>query len=237
MRLAIVTCLWQRAVLERFTLEYWSRLTVPGIELEIVAVGSEGDASRSRCPQEAIYTETDNLPLGRKHNVGLATACLVDPDAVMTLNSDNLINADAISHICRSLKDADWVQPHGVYMWDVLTDRLMYAYFDTGAGRVYSRRLLDRLEWELWPDEANVKLDGQAQDRIIQARGRRYEAEPGGAILDIKTATNMWTWDDINAILQPAPIDTTATDLLRESFGIERSQMPAFALAPDQVYI
>jgi hypothetical protein len=225
MDIAVLTTVWQRHALERLILAYYATLRVPGHRLRLVVVGSEGLASIAIAPCDALYVESPNQPLGAKWNVGLLACQLLDVDAVMVTGSDDIINARAIEVLMEGLRGVDWVQPDGAWMWDMETDRHAWMRFDPGAGRIYSRKLLERIGWRLWDEEATVKLDGSALDTLIKARARRREVESlhrqGGVILDIKTGTNLWSYDMMAGLLEPPKPRETIDEILQKC-GLSR---------------
>lgn len=220
MDIACVTAIWKRRDLERRVLEYWRKLRVDGINFKLVVVGSEGYASMAITPCDATYVEAPNTPLSMKWNYGIQAARLLDVDAVLTFGSDNIINARAIELLVDGLKGVEWVQPDGCWMWDLKTDRTMFCPMDTGHGRIYSARLLDRMGWTLWADEANVKLDSKAVENLIRYRARKREVlkmyERGGVVLDIKSGVNIWSYDEMEALIEPEETDVSADELLAQ---------------------
>ena len=220
MEVAIVTAVWKRHPLERLTLQYWHDIKVPGHRFRQVVVGSEGLASMAIAPCDALYIEAPNSPLSRKWDYGIMAARLLDVDAVMLVNSDGILNVRAIELLLDGLKGADWSQPDGVWMWDARTNRLKWFEMDTGSGRVFSRDLLSRMDWKVWNCDANMKLDGRAMDQLIQHRARRHEVRNlrklGGVVLDIKTGINLWSYDEMDALLEPQESDETIEGLLAQ---------------------
>ena len=219
MDIAVVTTVWKRHALERLTLAYFSQLQVPGHRLHLVVVGSEGLASQAIAPCSALYVEHENLPISRKWNAGIMACRSLDVDAVLLTNSDGLINARAIELLLAGLVDgAEWVQPEGVWMWDLATDKLAWFRMDTGTGRIYSKRLLDRIGWQVWADDASIKLDSKALENMIRYRARKREVlnlyRQGGIILDIKSGVNLWSFEEMDALLEPDPTTVTPDELL-----------------------
>ena len=58
------------------------------IDLELIAVGSEGDKSQQLCENHGFaYVEHDNMPLNRKYNAASRLAQESNPDAVYRIDS------------------------------------------------------------------------------------------------------------------------------------------------------
>lgn len=165
-------------------MRYYSEV---GIGSERVAVRSPGD------PQEEVegwkYVECDNQPLGRKWNTGLQS--FTDVDAVMIVGSDDFIPLSYVeTAIERIKKGADVVQGKGLYIHQ--DGKLHWCYPGApGAGRVISRRILERADWRLWEDGMERFLDSSAQTVLQKCRARRIRLE-NAPILDVKTDVNLW---------------------------------------------
>ena len=63
------------------------------LNLELVAVGSEGDKSKNICEESGFnYFEYENQPMSEKWNFGLQMTKKFNPDAVIIIGSDDLID-------------------------------------------------------------------------------------------------------------------------------------------------
>jgi len=142
------------------------------------------------------------------HDVGIQHC-----DAMMTLGSDDFF-CKKYFHAALAMVDPTTpmcVGPDAVYMFN--TGRCELGLWQgpmigsngedmpAGAGRIYNRRLLDAVEWKLWPDEANIGLDTMASKRLAQVG---YSAkcinmkEIGGVVLDIKSGNNIHPISEFN---------------------------------------
>lgn len=155
-KLCLVIPIWQRPALTNHLLTYYHALFVPGIDLEIVVVGSEGDVSR-RIARGLNYLEVENEPLDAKYDAGIEFCRRFDPDAVCLVGSDDFITEPYFSWGMEQLHTKyDMVGLLDFYLVDIPTSRVFYwggyhgsrAGETIAAGRMYSRRLLDRLDWK-----------------------------------------------------------------------------------------
>ncbi|HUS39200.1 MAG TPA: hypothetical protein VMX74_07100, partial [Pirellulales bacterium] len=180
--------------------------------------------------------QIDNDPLGLKHNTTLRICRPLRPDAVMVINSDTIVQPRLIENTVRELQNgALWTQPKELYFWHPESGRVSKAAQNsvTGAARAYSSRLLELMNWKLWDDDAEYKLDGNALKNIENlcrstrtvfgdaSKGHYHmlgAREVEGAVLDIKTDVNMWPYDDAKAITRAQDVDPS----ILESFEIER---------------
>jgi len=219
-RLAIMTTTWKRPELTAAVLRWWDEIRRKGVDLHWVAVGDH----MAHGNQGSSYP-ADNNPLGAKHNLGLSVCRHRKPDAVMVIGSDDIVEPELVRLSCEAIRaGAMWTQPRDLYFYHPETGRAAKPSQTqlTGAGRVYSVRLLDMLDWRLWPDDATSKLDGKAEQTIRdEMRARKVawgdvDDGPLGvwgckviprAVLDIKTDVNMWDFDEAVAITSASEIE------------------------------
>jgi hypothetical protein len=206
MRLGLLTTIWQRPELTRLFLSYYARLDVPGIDLVPVAVYSPEDDTRwlrdslpwPPHPNPWTFTPAPNDPLGAKWNTGVRFLLTRDVDAVMVVGSDDLLSASYFELAAEMLsKRWDYLYPQDFYVYDAPSRRLAYCeHLYAGAGRVLSRRVLDRLGWQPWAPALNRYLDGSLHENALGAASRAYVVRDmrgrGLAGVDVKTEGNMW---------------------------------------------
>ena len=101
-RITLITAVWKRHELTGLVLNRFrniKRELSDTIDLELIAVGSEGDASRQLCENHGFtYVEQDNMPLNRKYNAASRLAQESNPDAVYRIDSDDWITSAAITN-------------------------------------------------------------------------------------------------------------------------------------------
>jgi hypothetical protein len=217
--IVVLTCVYQRRELAEIVLRTYQRLAqrLKGdVTLQLLAIGSEGDASRELCERSGFdYIEYANSPLTHKWNHGVRASRRYDPDALVIVGSDDLISEDLIRVYAEKLKDGhDFLGLTDFYFFDIATSRLGYwpgyeatdperAHEPVGCGRCFSRRLLEQTDWNLWPEEPRL-------DREIDKLAREYLAsrgfEPvswkladiGASAVDMKSITNINAFDEID---------------------------------------
>lgn len=152
---------------------------------------------------------TKNEQIGRKHNELLEHAMNDDWAYMMQLGSDDLIT------------DAGWLRLaacmienrmacgfKAVHYWKYNTTELKYYSGNLifGAGRCLRRDVIENtLEvfGKLWPDHQMRGLDGASASRFSRAcqikKGHPLKiiGIPSANVIDIKTATNINTWDRV----------------------------------------
>lgn len=110
-----------------------------------------------------------NFPLSNKFNTGLEAFRQFDPEYVIVLGSDDFIDYETLRKLIRvmELSKADLIGITDAYMFDLSTNGLYYfsGYCNhrkgetVGAGRCFSRRILQELDYNLWKDGINCGLD------------------------------------------------------------------------------
>jgi len=180
-RLCFLTCLWQRPELSRLVMEYYRHIAdhIGDIDVELVAVGSEGEVSREIVESQGFhYFEHPNAPLSNKWEFGLRQTRALDPDGVVLLGSDDLFCPQTIRRYAECLRRRDlFVGYMECYFLHLESSHLFkwlgYAgpkwrarrMADTiGMGRMLARPLLEKLDFSLWDGiRANRNLDHLAQ--------------------------------------------------------------------------
>lgn len=211
-RLVLLTCVWQRPELSRIVLGAYRRIqrSLAGqIDLKLLAVGSEGDDSRRLCEGEAFdYLEHPNTPLSHKWNAGVQAARSYDPDGIVFAGSDDLLSSGLFKTYTEKLSAGfDFFGLSDLYFFDAQSSQLRYwgGYARTrperrgepiGCGRCFSRDLLERTGWNLWPGEPgyNSLLDSVTLDYVrkegFSPASWKLDALDARAV-DIKTDTNI----------------------------------------------
>lgn len=206
MRIGLLTTLWKREGIENIVLRHYSNLEIPGVELVRLAVGSEGADSLLRAAQnDWHYIAARNRPLSNKHNKGMEWFRDQGVSAVIVIGSDDLMTADTIRYmIDRYRGDADVVVMEDLYYLSSDADRLFYdVRAHPGAGTIYGSKVLDKLNWQLWPADEERRLDGKAMNRVHRiAYGHpvRYVENcrnKGLMLCSLKSDTNMWSISDL----------------------------------------
>lgn len=202
MKLVVVTCLWKRPVIADRVLARLAsakKNLESEVDLDLVAVGSEGEASAELARRNGFhYVEFANKPLGAKWNRGAAEARKLGADAIVIVGSDDWLSDGILRYHNEHLQ-------RGV---ELLTFRDTFIVCEkmqncrryagpTAVGRSVHKSLLDQLDWELWKPESNSRLDAWMDTRLkklsVNWHWRRCMSEvEGGAIMSMKSETNIW---------------------------------------------
>ena len=196
---ALITAVWKRHELTALVLNRFRNIKdelAGTIDVKLIAVGSEGDASRQLCENHGFaYVEQDNMPLNRKYNAASRLAQESNPDAVYRIDSDDWITSSAITNSLKKIDNGHLaVGLLDLYFLDLVSFKLGrwagYGFFNNkkrmwawrnrgktvGVGRCFSRELMDELGWEIWDQEPELSkwLDTNCDERLKE-RGHKIK--------------------------------------------------------------
>jgi len=166
MNIVLVTALWRRPELAKIVLEYY-RKTFPNIQ--IIAVVTDNDLQFNVDGVE--FVEAPNDPLAQKFNKVFESAKKHHPDAVILTGSsdilsERLINYYKLNYNSRSqyvlgLEDFYFyslAQRKSIHWHGFMQGK--FGHLPIGAGRIFSRSILDKLKWKPYGDlKLNRGLD------------------------------------------------------------------------------
>lgn len=171
MKIAIVTCLWKRDELTKSVLQYYEN-TFKEIDINFLACYSKGE-SLSDYIFDWQFVEYPNEPLSQKFNFAFESARQFNPDAVILIGSADLLSKELIEYYQKNYSsDADYVLGlKDLYLYEISSRRTMFwhgfpaAYADqpVGGGRIFSRKVLDIMNWRPYGDmQLNRGLDNNS---------------------------------------------------------------------------
>ena len=219
MKIGLLTAIWGRPRLTELVLRYYEQFDICR-----QLVGSVEDHLENHDFSIAKWENVfyPNSPLSDKWQCGL-NAVNRDVDAVIIVGSDDLITPGYIE-ACKYLlkRGAEYIYMDGAYFYNAETGKMIWGNAERlGLGRCISRSLLDRMNWKLWPDGLENGLDGAMWERvqqttepkIVQLKDCKKEGLVG---MDIKTGSNLWSFDHIKENLIHHEVD--AGKVLRKYF-------------------
>ncbi len=214
--ISLVTAVWGRPSLTKYALRYYQRLRneLDGLlELRLLAVGSEGEQSRTLCIRQGFeYIEYPNRPLNYKWNAVVRAARSHDTDAVVIVGSDDIVSSNYFSAISSRMKPGgtEVIALDDLYFLDLQRCRLAYwrNYPDgmessaVGLGRFFPRAVLDALDWAPWSVDTprNSGLDGSCTRKLaaMDIGFDTYSMEQLDVIaVDLKGCGNVNSWDSL----------------------------------------
>lgn len=201
-RIGVSVPVWKRQQLTYAVARYWDRMDVDGVEFDFVAVVSRDEDER--IIKAATYWETvlsPNRPLSQKHTDGVRHFRDRDVDAVMHLNSDDIITPSYFEIVRRAVDIGfDAVRLTDYVFYDIPTGRCARCVPALpGSGVVMTRDLLGRIKWEPWPKPANKMLDTMLFRTLKDASASVHMVEHSPDVQNVgfKSVDNIWAFDDI----------------------------------------
>lgn len=207
MKVAIVTCLWQRPEITDVVQDYYANYFD---DCTLIAAKTEGDPQPVNTAWHYCYAE--NKPLAQKFNAAFLEARKHSPDIVVLIGSDDLISYSLIEYYKRvySPNDTYLLGLKDLFYHDIRTRRTIhwhglpsrYKSMPIGCGRVFSRNILDRMGWmPLGPKaKANMGMDTNSTD-YMKALSIRFKSvtmkEAGAVCVDLKSGVSMHSFDKI----------------------------------------
>ena len=173
---------------------------IKSLGLDMFAIVSE-DWAEDLCKEYgADYIWTDNIPVGRKYNTGLAAVLDRDYDYLMTFNSDTLINPKLLD-VYEYYMNAgiDLIGVDKVYfVEDGKAKFVDYKLQIIGAGRMISfkslRKIARRIKVRFLNSIAGSLNGNAGEERYINRGQARMGAKAG--FLEILDDARVMLWDD-----------------------------------------
>lgn len=204
-KVAIVTAVWKRPeVFELFAKGIRELINNSDVDIEVIVAGSEGPESREMVKKHGfIYVEMPNEPLASKVNQPVLIAGQLNVDYVLCVGSDDIITPGLMKVYESYMRSGvDYIAVTDFYFYDLVSKKAAYwgGYTDkrkghtAGAGRLISRRLMDKWNWRPWEVKDSKVLDNSMQNKLKTTP--HTEAifslkEKNVFAIDIKSETNM----------------------------------------------
>ena len=148
----------------------------------------------------------DEMTLGAKWQMGVEFASQQIPDAIMIVGSGNWFTNGWVKTLYPYLDDYDMVGSEAMYVYQIREkDRVLIHWggYHTsrkgdmlGAGRLVSRRILDRADWQIYNVNQEQGLD-RSMTNILRRHGAKTLTLPQGDEMILKVGS--WKWKNINS--------------------------------------
>lgn len=197
MKITLITGVWKRQ--EVFELFAKGVKALP-IELRVIVAGSEGESSRRMVEAHGFeYIETPNSPLSNKMNATSLAA--KGSDYVICMGSDDIIHPKLMEQYLVWMQQGyDFIGSTDYYFYDLENNKALYwgGYIDkkrkgetVGAGRIFSKKLMNDCNWMLWADGVDGGLDSTSKVNI-KGKVKTFSLRSLGLFaVDLKSSTNI----------------------------------------------
>lgn len=179
-----------------------------GIHMDVVVVCDTVEEFAKAYESYAIPVHIgDRVTLGEKWQYGVDFARKADPDAIMIVGSGNWFTNGWAKTLFPYLDDYDMVGSEAMYVYQIRqNDQIMIHWngYHTnsrkgdmlGAGRLISRRMLDKVDWQIYDTNLNSGLD-RSIDRRLRRQGAKTLTLPAGEEYILKVGS--YKWKNINS--------------------------------------
>lgn len=192
MTIALITTTWGRPDLTELFFRYHQSMRTGHLSVVRFAAISPEDPACSRLVASASAhgfqpVMVPNEPLAEKHNTVLRAAKSCNPDAVLTVGSDDFFGLRFLRMSASALKSADACSPSVIHFYDIPSHRVIRRPLPGTGIRMFSRAAVDRMEWRLWEAHDKAKAMDSAMDARIGGRLTTAQIDhPWAPVLDIK---------------------------------------------------
>lgn len=204
MNAACVLAVFERYEITKLTLQVIRDQTINTTPVVIGSTDKDKVNAKGLCE----YSQCQNNPLSGKYRLGYKESKKLNPDYVMTGGSDSWVSSTWLECMTEHASKNGLVGADEWYICYLGFDRIMIRRMSypkcrgkiMGNGRVYSKELLEKMNWDVYPPNVNRSLDALARQR---AKGfgatpctiKLTHLESNGAVpLSIKGR-----WDAINS--------------------------------------
>lgn len=168
--------------------------------VEVICVG-DGLKEKAICIEAgARWVEHANKPLGAKWNAGFMAARALGPDAVLYVGSSDWLSSNWITTMKPYLDQHQMVGVPGMHLIDIGT-QLRCCYWPgyngsrkdetIGIGRMLSRKLLDKIDWQPFDSTKDSSLDRSMKDKAKAVGVSDYHVNDD-RIKCVSISTNRW---------------------------------------------
>ena len=157
------------------------------------------------------YAQYQNNPLSFKWNMAIQLLREVDFDAVILLGSDDYIDENFLKYVQNNISKYDMIGFSDIYFQE---DGQLYYWRGyenhrkgepCGAGKVYSREFLEKINFNLFPMSRNRSLDGMSWN-IVKSNTTKIHItsikEHGLILVDIKDGEGLTSLSQFNHLVK-----------------------------------
>ena len=192
-----------RSAITTETVRMLQKQTLP---IEVLMVGDSVCEKEIADKTGCIYLEHQNKPLGKKWQAGVDYARTLTPDAVMICGSDSWLSPRWVEVATPHLYGHnDLVGINTFYACKIYPNKkvqiIRRAYKDDrvgkpmGSGRIFSKSILEQLNWCIFPVRKNVGMDSFSVRKIKKHEGIIKIVN----LDDMKILAIKSTWDSISS--------------------------------------
>jgi len=140
------------------------------VAIKIIVVGSLPSDKIVAENNKVFYIESPNNPLSLKWQLGVNEARKLNPSHLMICGSDVWLSSNWVKNSIPFFKDFNITGKNSFYTCSILPNEKIQIIHrgykkrrrnnPVGSGRIYSKKILDQINWGLYEGRLNKGLDG-----------------------------------------------------------------------------
>jgi hypothetical protein len=195
---AVIIPFFQRPEITELCFKHIARQRDEMQFFDVIACGSEGQKSRELAEKYAItYYDYINAPVSEKNNYLLSKT--KGYEGVILLGSDDFLTTEQLKHYQTLDTSKSCVYGFDTVIFYDVSSCSTYKYvqenYTVGAGRMFTKTLLEACDYSLWNKRANRGLDYIASQTVLK---HGIEIKIQGEVLDVKHEKNITSHEIIN---------------------------------------
>lgn len=200
-----VVCVMPTHRRESITTETLKMLKNQTMLIEILVVGDSDTEKKVAQNCGCHYIEHENKPLSKKWQAGIAAAKKMNPDAIMICGSDSWITPKWCEIVFPYTRVHDLVGINNFYACRAYPKKKVNiihreykghrSNLPVGSGRMFSKRILEKVDWVIYPGSKNKALDSQSYRTIMKHKAKILTLPDK----ELKVLAIKSTWDSLNS--------------------------------------
>ena len=177
------------------------------VDMRVVVICDTQEELRLSFADRTLCRTRSSEPLGAKWQRGVEAAMVFEPDAIMIVGSGNWFTNGWVKTLFPYLDDYDMVGSEAMYVYQIRQNDQVMIHWNgyhnnarkgdmLGAGRLISRRMLDKADWQIYNTSLNHGLDG-SMSKILRLHGAKTLTLPAGDEYILKVGS--YKWKNINS--------------------------------------
>lgn len=195
MKFAVITANYKRPKIFALWCASMDRLRKDCGDFPVIV--TSGAEDKKICENHGIYHITlPNIPVTKKFRTSLLTAKGLDVDYVMVVGSDDIISTETMKVFISKMEEGyDLITLHDIYFYANFAqyDNILVHYTtekQMGLCRTVNKRVLDSVDWNMWPQYRNKGLDFLAR-KTIEPKVKTHCIIDNAKVFDVKSELNI----------------------------------------------
>jgi hypothetical protein len=172
---------------------------------KVICIG--GEEEKEACVKAgAEFILHENKPLGKKWNAGFLKAKEYNPGGCLFVGSSDWLSDNWVTEFAPLLEQYDMIGTHGCHFLEISKNGQYTNHYKVcdwkgyagdragesiGIGRIISARILNKIGWKPFKDEADASMDAWMLNKVERAGGKVLTTDHKGTIA-LSIGTDRW---------------------------------------------